>query len=76
MNVLVVKNRFIVKACVQYFLSNFYFFTNFFHPLKTMKNVFLFHLKSSFRSQDIQIFVIFFPSFPDFLDSKGQMEVE
>ena len=26
---------------------------------KTMKNVFLFHLKSSFRSRDIQIFVIF-----------------
>ena len=24
-----------------------------------MKNVFLFHVKSSFRSQDIQIFVIF-----------------
>ena len=28
-------------------------------PLKTMKNVFLFHLNSSFCSQDIQIFVIF-----------------
>ena len=28
-------------------------------PLKTMKNVFLFHLKSSFRSRDIKIFVIF-----------------
>ena len=41
-----------------------------------MKNVFLFHLKSSFRSRDIQIFVIFFPSFPHFPDSKGQMEVE
>ena len=37
-----------------------------------MKNVF-FHLKSSFRSRDIQIF---FPSFPHFLDSKGHMEVE
>ena len=29
-----------------------------------MKNVFLFHLKSSFRSQDIQFFLFFFPSFP------------
>ena len=28
-------------------------------PSKTVKNVFLFHLKSSFRSRDIQIFVIF-----------------
>ena len=31
-------------------------------PLKTVKSVFLFHLKSSFRSQDIQIYAIF--SFP------------
>ena len=38
-----------------------------------MKNIFLFHLKISFRSQDIQIFFPFFPRFPD---SKGQMEVE
>ena len=36
---------------------------------------FLFHLKSSFRSQDIQIFVIFcFPFL--FPNTKGQMEVE
>ena len=28
-------------------------------PSKTMKSVFLFHLKSSFRPRDIQIFVIF-----------------
>ena len=28
-------------------------------PSKTMKNIFLLHLKSSFRSPDIQIFVIF-----------------
>ena len=37
--------------------------------------MFLFHLKRSFRSQDIQIFV-FFPSFAHFPDSKRQMEVE
>ena len=51
------------KACVHYFLSNFYFSPNH-SPSKTMKNV-LFHLKISFRSQDIQIFVFssshFFP---------------
>ena len=36
---------------------------------------FLFHQNSSFRPQDIQIFV-FFPSFPNFSGSEGQMEVE
>ena len=40
-----------------------------------MKNV-LFYLKSYFRSGDIQIFEIFFPSFPHFADSKGQIEEE
>ena len=29
------------------------------NPSKIMKNVFLFHPKSSFRSQDIQVFVVF-----------------
>ena len=37
---------------------------------------FLFHLKSSFGSQGIQIFVFFFSSFPHFTDSEGQMDVE
>ena len=37
------------KACVRYFLSNFHFSPND-NPSKTMENVFLFHLKSSFRS--------------------------
>ena len=32
-------------------------------PSKTMKNVFLFHLKSSFRSRDIQIFYFRLPLF-------------
>ena len=45
------------------FLTNFYFSPND-SPLKTMK-MFLFHLKSPFRSRDIQIFV--FPSSPLFL---------
>ena len=45
-----------IKAWVCYFLSNFYFSLND-SPSKTMKNVFLFHLKSCFRFRDIQIFV-------------------
>ena len=50
------------KGCVRYFLSNFYFLPD--DSLsKTMKNV-LFHLKSYFCSQDIQVFVFFaFPFF-------------
>ena len=42
----------------------FYFFTKW-KPFKNYEKLFLFHLKSSFRSQDIQIFV--FPSSPVFL---------
>ena len=51
------------KAYVCYFLLH-YFSPNDI-PSKTMKNVFLFHLKISFRSRDIQIFV--FASSPLFL---------
>ena len=40
-----------LKACVRCFLSTFYFSPND-SPSKTMKNV-LFHVKNSFRSQDI-----------------------
>ena len=29
-------------------------------PMKIIKNVFLFHIKSSFRSQDISVFVLIF----------------
>ena len=43
------------KACIHYSLSNFYFSPND-SPSKTEK-CFLFHLKSSFRSRDIRIFV-------------------
>ena len=43
----------LIKACFRYFLSNFYFFC------KNCEKCFLFHLKSLFRSWDIQIFVIF-----------------
>ena len=52
------------KVCVRYFWSNFYFQQND-SPSKTMKKCFLFHLKSSFRSWDIQASV--FPSSPLFL---------
>ena len=63
-----------LKSCDCCFLSNF--FSPNYCPSKTMKKNVFFHLKSFFRSQDIQIFVICFPSFPHFPDSKGQMEVE
>ena len=56
------KNR--VKACVLYFHQIFIFSPND-SPSKTMKNAFLFHLKSSFRSRDVQFFIIL--SFPFFL---------
>ena len=56
---------FIVKACVRYFYQFFIFFIKF----KNYEKCFLFHIKSSFRSRDIQIFV-FFP-FPHFPDAKG-----
>ena len=48
-----------VQACVCYFLSHFYFFTKR-QPFKDYEKCFLFHLKSSFSSQDIKIFVVFF----------------
>ena len=49
---------YIFKACVCYFLSNFYFSPN--------DTPFLFHQKSSFHTKDIQMFVfssslLFFP---------------
>ena len=44
-----------------YFWSKFYLFTKW-KPFKNYEKCFLFHLKSSFHSQDIQLFV--FPSSP------------
>ena len=49
-----VKTDLFLKACVRYFLSKFYFF----HQIKNYEKCFLFHQKSSFRSQDIQTVVI------------------
>ena len=43
-------------------------------PLKTMENV-LFHVKSSFRSRDIQIFVIFSLPFNTFQIQKGKWKL-
>ena len=48
-----------IKACVSCFLSKFYFSPND-SPSENCEKRFLFHLKSPFRSPDIQIFV--FPS--------------
>ena len=57
--ILVTKHlKYYVKACVCYFLSNFYFSTYNDSPLKTEK-CFLFHLKSSFCTRDIQFLAVF-----------------
>ena len=70
--ILNISNKFILfKACVRYFLSNFYFFTKSL-PLKNYEKCFLFHLKSSFRSRDIQIFVIFSLPLHTFQIQKGK----
>ena len=57
------------KACARYFLSFFIFLPND-SPSKTEK-CFLFHLKNSFCSRDIEIFSKFYSSFPHFSDSNG-----
>ena len=59
-----------LKLVSAIFLSNFYFSPND-SPSKTMKNI-LFHLKRTFRSQDIQIFVIFSLPFQTFQIQKGK----
>ena len=52
-----------ITACARYFFFFFYFSPNN-STSKAMKNVFLFHLKSSFLSRDITNFYIFvFTSF-------------
>ena len=60
-----------LKACDHYFLSNFYFFTKW-QLFKSYEKCFFFHLKSSFFSQDIQIFVLFCLPFHTFLIQKGK----
>ena len=46
------------KACLYYFLSNFYFFSKQWTS-KNYKKCFLFYIKSSFHSRVIKFFVIF-----------------
>ena len=53
-----------IKACVRYFFIKFLFLTKW-EPFKNYEKCSLFHLKSSFCSRDIQIFV--FLSSPLFL---------
>ena len=53
-----------VKACVRYFLTNFYFSPNG-SPWKTMRDVFYFIQNALSVSRDIQVFV--FPFSPYFL---------
>ena len=61
------------KACVRYFLSNFYFFTKW-QPFKNHENVFYFIDEALFL---LEIFnFLWFLSFPHIPDSKGQVEVE
>ena len=62
---------YVFKACVHYFLSNFYFFTKW-QPFKNYEKCFLFHLKSFFSSQDIQFFVILPLPFHNFQIQKGK----
>ena len=45
-------------------------------PLKTMKNVYFISSKKLFSFSRYSNFCDFFPTFPQFSDSKGQMEVE
>ena len=52
-----------LKACVRYFFIKFLFFIKW-YPFKNYEKFVLFHQKSSFRTQDIQIFL--FPSPPLF----------
>ena len=54
---------YVFKACVRYFFIKFLSFTKW-YPFKNYEKCFLFHQKSSFRTQDIQSFI--FPSSPLF----------
>ena len=58
------KYKYNLKLLSAIFFNKFLFFTKL-QPFKHYERCFLFHLKSSFRSEDIQIFV--FPSSPLFL---------
>ena len=63
-----VPPSYILKACIRYFLLIFCFFTKL-QPFEKYEKYLLFHLKSSFCSRDIQIFVIF-----SFLSTLSRLE--
>ena len=63
--------RLAFKACFRYFYQIFIFSPND-SPSKTMKNVFLFRIKSSFCSHDIQFFVNFLVPFHTFRTLKDK----
>ena len=62
----------LLKVCVHYFLSNFYFFSK----RKPFKHCEKFHIKKLFSFTRYSGFCDFLPSFPHFPDSKAQKEVE
>ena len=66
--------RFILLKLVSAIFIKFLFFHQII-ALQKLWKFFLFHPKSSFRSQDIQIFCDFSSSFPHFPDSKGQIRI-
>ena len=67
-----VKPRLIKLKLVPTIFYQIFIFSPNDRPLKTMKNVFLFHRKSSFCSGDIQIFVIFSRPFHTFQIQKDK----
>ena len=75
LNLFCIEGNLCLKLVSAIFYQIFIFSPNDRESFKNYEKCFLFHLKSSFRSQDIQLFVLF-PSFPHFPDSKGQVEVE
>ena len=69
----ILTKQYKLKACVRYFYQIFIFSPND-NPAKTMKNVF--SSKNLISFSRYSNFCYFFPPFPNFPDSEGQMEVE
>ena len=67
------------KACVPYFLWNFYFFIKWWKnlwDLQKLWKMFFISSKNLFSFSRYSNFCNFFPSFPHYPDLKGQMKVE
>ena len=79
MEVVLVPLKLVSAIFYQFFLSAIfcvrYFFSPNDSPSKTINNVFYFIRKALFVLEIFR-FLYFFPSFPQFPDSEGQMEVE